>query len=234
MIIAFLEDDAEQAARVVSVLESAGHVLERFDRGRNLLRRLGTDSFDLLILDWEVPDQSGLEVLRILRLQLATRTPVLFLTHRDEESDVVLALENGADDYMVKPPRERELLSRVHALERRSRPQDAAGLVMQVGPYRLDVVQRRIDRDGARIELTRREFDIAALLFANAGKVLSRAHILAAVWGVGDDVSTRTIDTHVSRLRASLGLSAAAGVRLTPVYGYGYRLEATAPRDGAG
>ena len=89
----------------------------------------------------------------------------------------------------------------------------------------MDVTRQRIERDGVPIPLTRREFDVAVLLCRNLGKVLSRAHILEAVWGRGDSTTTRTVDTHISRLRAALGLSAASGLRLTPVYGYGYRLE---------
>ena len=95
------------------------------------------------------------------------------------------------------------------------------------GPLHINVDQHRIERNGEPVELTRREFDVAVLFCRNLGKVLSRAHILEAVWGRGDSTTTRTVDTHVSRLRAALGLSSASGLRLTPVYGYGYRLELT-------
>ena len=227
MRIAYLEDDADQTRRVVALLEAAGHAVYAFDRGRALLGNLGVESFDLIVLDWEVPDVSGYDVLRTLRDQLVTQTPILFLTHRSSEKDVVDALEAGADDFLVKPPRERELLSRVSALGRRGPLAAPHAELIEVGPFRVDVARRCIEGNGRPIELTRREFEVALLFFRNVGKVLSRAHIMDTIWGRGDSATTRTVDTHVSRLRAALGLSAAIGLRLTPVYGYGYRLEAT-------
>jgi DNA-binding response OmpR family regulator len=225
MRIAVLEDDVDQAERVRLMLESAGHVVHVYHRGRALLAKLAHESHDLIIIDWEVPDISGYEVVRTARGQLLTTTPILFLTHRDSEQDVVQALEAGADDYLVKPPREREFLARVVALGRRMRPE--TGQCIDAPPYRIDLDRSVITRDGAPIDLTRREYEVALFFFRNIGKVVSRAHIMESVWGRGGDVTTRTVDTHVSRLRSALGLSAASGVRLTPVYGYGYRLETT-------
>jgi DNA-binding response OmpR family regulator len=223
MRIAVLEDDLDQGERVRRVLEAPGHTVQVFSRGRHLLAKLAHESYDVIVLDWEVPDFSGYEVLRTARRQLLTTTPVLFLTHRDSEQDVVEALEAGANDFLIKPARERELLARVQALGRRSGP--AAQQDIDVPPYLIDVGHSMVKRNGAAIELTRREYEVALFFFRNLGKVVSRAHILEAVWGHGGEVTTRTVDTHVSRLRSALGLSAATGVRLTPVYGYGYRLE---------
>ena len=225
MRIAILEDDVGQAAGLEALLSGDGHQVHVFTRGRVLLASLAVQSYDLLVLDWGLPDLSGLEVLATARPWLRGRTPVLFLTQRDAEADVVAALEGGADDYMTKPPRERELLSRVRALGRRAVVAPAEESRFTAGPFLVDVTRQRIERDGVPIPLTRREFDVAVLLCRNLGKVLSRAHILEAVWGRGDSTTTRTVDTHISRLRAALGLSAASGLRLTPVYGYGYRLE---------
>ncbi len=231
MRIALLEDDGDQASWIADLLRSAGHQVDAVDRGRTLLRRVSTESYDLLVLDWELPDISGLEVLRAIREQLVTNTPVLFLTHRDRESDIVDALEAGADDYLVKPPRNRELISRVTALARRS-GSGAKVEVLDVGQFRIDVERRILERDGRTVELTKREFDVAVMLFRNLGKVVSRSHMLMTVWGNTDGSTTRTVDTHVSRVRIALGLSTASGVRLTPVYGYGYRLECV-PREPA-
>lgn len=233
MRIAVLEDDAEQAEHVRLLLEAAGHTAHVYHRGRALLARLAHESYDLLVIDWEVPDVSGYDVLHRAREQLLTRTPILFLTHRDSERDVVQALEAGADDFLVKPPRDREFIARVHALGRRARAE--TGQVIDVPPYRIDLDRSTITRDGGVIDLTRREYEVALFFFRNLGKVVSRAHLLESVWGRGGDLTTRTVDTHVSRLRAALGLSAASGLRLTPVYGYGYRLELAppAPREAA-
>lgn len=227
MRIALLEDEREQAERVASVLQGAGHQVNIFGRGRALLKQINGETYDLIMLDWEIPDVSGYEVLKVIRAQLAARTPVLFLTHRDAEEDVVQALEAGADDFLIKPPRERELLARVEAAGRRSHdasPQDEA---MVLPPFRIDLCTHRIERDGVAIELTRREFEVAVLLFRNLGKVLSRGHIMQAVWGQNAATMSRTVDTHVSRVRKLLGLSAAIGLRLNAIYGYGYRLERT-------
>jgi len=223
--IALLEDDIEQAERAASLLTAAGHQVSVFDRGRALLKQLNCESYDLILLDWEIPDVSGYDVLRTIRGQLALQTPVLFLTHRDAEEDVVQALEAGADDFLVKPPRERELLARVESVARRSRDAHPHDETLTVPPFRIDLKRRQIESDGVVVDLTRREFEVAVLLFRNVGKVLSRGHIMQAVWGQNAITLTRTVDMHVSRVRKVLGLSAAIGLRLTAIYGYGYRLE---------
>jgi DNA-binding response OmpR family regulator len=223
--IGLLEDEIEQAERVASLLGVAGHQVNVFDRGRALLKELNTESYDLLLLDWEIPDVSGYEVLRTLRGQLGVQTPVLFLTHRDSEEDVVQALEAGADDFLVKPPRERELLARVDSVGRRSREGASQDEALEVPPFHIDLKRREIAVNGAIADLTRREFDVALLLFRNVGKVLSRGHIMQVVWGQSAATLTRTVDMHVSRVRKVLGLSASIGLRLTAIYGYGYRLE---------
>jgi len=222
MRIAVLEDDPDQAGRVRLLLESAEHVVHLFSRGKLLLADLARESYDLIIIDWEVPDISGIEVLQTLRKQSIT-TPALFLTHRDSEHDIVQALDAGADDFIVKPPRDRELLARVQAVVRRNRVESGESIV--VAPYRIDLAQSVVTREQTPIDLTRREYELTVFLFRNIGKVVSRSHILESVWGRGGDFTTRTVDTHVSRLRIALGLSSEIGIRLTPVYGYGYRLE---------
>lgn len=224
MRIAFLDDDVEQAEHITALLQGAGHHVHVFSRGHALLGSLASETYELIVLDWEVPDISGYEVLRILRGRMALRTPVLFVTHRDTEADVVQALEAGADDFLIKPPRERELLARLEAMSRRT-GELAQPAVIDLAPFHVDLERRQIELHGAPLALTRREFEVAALLFRNPGKVLSRGFIMDVVWGRGDTATTRTVDMHVSRVRKVLGLSAAIGLKLTAVYGYGYRLE---------
>lgn len=227
MRIALLEDDPDQAAQLQALLERGGHVVHVFLRSRPLLNNLAHESYDVIVLDWMVPDVSGYDVLRTIRSQTVPHTPVLFLTNRDAESDVVQALEAGADDFVVKPLRERELLSRIKALGRRGQERVAASEVLEVGPIRIEVARREITRDGRPVELTPREFDVAVFFFRQPGRLVSRAHLMEVVWGRSSDASLRTVDTHVSRLRQALGLSAESGVRMTPIYGYGYRLDVT-------
>jgi two-component system, OmpR family, response regulator RegX3 len=225
MRIALLEDDGEQIERISRLLDTAGHVVHGFSRGRALLSSLRSETYDLVILDWEVPGVSGLDVLRGIRARVGPPVPVLFLTHRDSEADVVEALQAGADEFLIKPARDRELLARIDALCRRAQGHALAPEVLEIHPFRIDRTHQRIEREGVPLELTRREFEVAVLLFRNVGQVLSRGHILEAVWGQGEVTNTRTVDMHVSRVRQVLGLSAAIGLRLTAIYGFGYRLE---------
>jgi two-component system, OmpR family, response regulator RegX3 len=225
--IAFLEDEAEQSDRIVALLSDAGNHVHAFNRGRALLNNLRSETYELLLLDWELPDISGYEVLSTLRTNLHISTPVLFLTHRDSEEDVVKALNAGADDFLVKPARKFELLARIESVCRRARDVAEQQAHFDIAPFHISLNERYIERDGNRLELTRREFEVAVMLLRNVGKVLSRGHIMEALWGRGDATTTRTVDMHVSRVRQVLGLSSAIGLRLTAIYGYGYRLERT-------
>ncbi len=231
MRVAFLDDELDQTERITALLQDAGHGVHAFSRGRALLNSLRSETYELIILDWEVPGVSGLEVLQTIRARMNLRTPVLFLTHRDSEADVVQALRAGADDFLIKPARELELLARVDALSRRYRAAESAE-VIEVEPFRIDLARHSIERRGVPLEMTRREYEVAVLLFRNIGQVLSRRHIMEAIWGHGDATTTRTVDMHVSRVRQVLGLSAAIGLRLTAIYGYGYRLEHTRVESG--
>lgn len=225
MRIAILEDDVDIGTALKQWLESAGHHVHHFVSGQAIVRESGRESFDLFLLDWHVPDLSGREVLSWLRNTQEITTPVLFATARDSEEDIVAALTAGADDYMVKPIRRLELLARVDALIRRSAQRQADVQNIDVPPYYLDLSNRVVKLDGAPVEMTDKEFELTVFLFRNLGQLLSRGHITESVWGRSADVQSRTVDTHVSRLRKKLDFSAARGVRLTPIYNFGYRLE---------
>jgi two-component system, OmpR family, response regulator RegX3 len=160
--------------------------------------------------------------------------PVLFTTGRDREEDIVHALKAGADDYLVKPLRRMEFLARVEALLRRSRALGReAEEPFEAGEFRIDPLGRTLQRGGEVIELTQKEFEMAALLFRNIGRLLSRSYLLDTVWGISADVSTRTVDTHASQLRSKLGLYPEQGWRLSAVYQHGYRLERVASQPPA-
>ena len=152
------------------------------------------------------------------------------MTHRQEERDIVEGLASGADDFMVKPVRIGELNARVAALLRRAYPDNAAS-VLEFGRYRFLPETRAIEMDGVPVELKNREYDLALFLFQNMGRLLSRDHLKEIVWGQVADVMSRSLDTHISRLRTLLDLRPANGFIVTAVYGVGYRFEAVeAPR----
>ena len=224
MLIAILEDDPDQLALLTRWLTIAGHSVHGYPLGNEVLKFAGRESFDLFVLDWEVPDVSGVQVLRWIRANLSKAVPILFVTVRDTEEDIVHALTEGADDYMIKPARQSELLARVGALLRRAYPQkEETQLVLP--PYEFDTLRHRASMNGLAVDLTPKEFELAVLLFRNIGRLMSRGHLQEAVWGHKKSLTTRSVDTHVSQVRKKLGLASESGFRIVPVYNYGYRLE---------
>jgi len=222
--ISILEDDPDQLALLKRWLAEDGHDVHGYVAGREAMKHAGRESFDLFVLDWQVPDVSGADVLMWLRTNVSRTVPILFVTVRDSEQDIVFALENGADDYMVKPARRQELLARVHALLRRAYPREEEKH-LSFPPFEIDVARGEIRRGGDRIELTPKEFELTVVLFRNVGRLLSRGHLQEAVWGRSGDLVTRTVDTHVSQVRKKLDLKVETGFRVVPIYNYGYRLE---------
>ncbi len=225
MRIAMLEDDVDVGAALKQWMEAGGHIVHHYTAGKAIIREANRESFDLYLLDWHVPDLSGPEVLQWLREKQKIVAPVLFITSRDAEEDIVAALNAGADDYMVKPIRRMELLARVSALFRRSHPQVNNVENIDVAPFFIDMANRVVKLDGQAIEMTDKEFELTVFLFRNIDQLLSRGHITESVWGHSAEVQSRTVDTHVSRLRKKLDLTITRGFRLTPIYNFGYRLE---------
>ena len=222
MRVGLLEDNADHATLITAALQAAGHSFEVYATGARLLQAIVRETFDVLVLDWMLPDLSGLEVLDRLR-QRADRIPVIFVTSRDAEQDIVEALAHGADDFLVKPARPAELLARLAALKRRSDKLPAREL-LSVGPYEFDPATSATRVRGAPVGLSQRQFQLALVLFRNTGRLLSRQYLLEAVWGLNAQVQTRTLDIHVSQLRTALRLPE-NGWRITSVYAHGYRLE---------
>lgn len=220
--IGLLEDDPDQSRILTHWLNAAGYQVKVYPDAESFRSGYLHGSADLLILDWNLPEESGLSVLRWLRAS-GSVLPVLFLTARHDEADVVVALQEGADDYVGKPARHDELLARVKALLRRTAQNRSEE--DDIAPYRIDVMRRRIERDGQEITLTDREFDLALFLFRRHGRVISRETLLEHIWNISGEAPTRTVDTHVSRLRKKLELSGEHGWRLSAVYQHGYRLE---------
>ncbi|MHA4868834.1 response regulator transcription factor [Duganella sp. PWIR1] len=225
MRIAVLDNDRSQAELICQVLTSAGHICHSFQTSRDVLAQLRKDSYDMLILDWQVVDMSGTEVLRRAKEKLPDNAPVLFLTTSSGEDDIVAGLAAGADDYMIKPLRRSEMVARVQALLRRAYPAQNGAEQLQFGQYIFETRPGRLLMDGIVLDVTHKEFYLALLFFRNIGRPLSRAYIHEAVWIRETAIPSRTMDTHVSRVRNKLQLKPENGFRLVPVYSYGYRLE---------
>jgi DNA-binding response OmpR family regulator len=203
MRIAALDDESSQRDLMCSTMERMGHECHGYGLAKPLLRDLRQQSFDLLILD---------------------------VTHRHEEADMVEGLTVGADDFMLKPLRTAELEARVHALLRRAYPA-RHDTELTIGPYHFLPQRRMLKVNGVQAELKHREYELALFLFQNIGRLLSREHLREAIWGISDQTSSRSLDTHVSRLRNKLDLRPSRGFLLSAIYGLGYRLEAVDSED---
>ncbi len=225
MRIAVLDDSPDQLTLIHHSMVALGHECHLYKEGKALLHALRRQTFDFLILDWNLPDMPGPRVVKTLRIDLKNRLPILFVTDRHDEADIVAGLNAGADDFMTRPLRPGELEARVSALLRRSYPsRDEAELVF--GPYHFYPPSRVLKMRGVQVELKNREYELALFLFQNLGRLLSRGHLHEAVWGLGIEALSRSLDTHISRLRTKLDLRPANGFLLLAVYGLGYRLEA--------
>ncbi|UAK23058.1 response regulator transcription factor [Sphingomonas nostoxanthinifaciens] len=224
MRIAVLEDEADLAQLVANALRADQFDPVIFGDGRSLVAYLKRETVDLLILDWNVPGMDGDEVLLWARQHLGRVPPVLFMTSRTDEVDIVRALNAGADDYLVKPIRIGEAMARVRALLRRSYPAEIERIEM-FDTYHFDRATLSVAIGGDTVALSPREFELASFLFRNRDRALSRSYLMERVWGHDPEVQSRTLDVHVSRLREKLRLHPQNGYKLVPVYSYGYRLE---------
>ncbi len=225
MRIAIVDDDEGSIEFVTQVLVQRGHTIVAFPRSRDVPNALRRETFDLLILDWNMPDMSGMDIVAWARVNLPTCPPVIMLTSRSDKDDVAAALNAGADDVIVKPESANVIAARVEALLRRTTAQVVDDRVETYGPYVFDRLEETATLNGEQILLTSKEFSLARLFFANLHKPLSRRYLMEAVWKSVAELSTRTLDMHVSRIRAKLQLRSDNGYRLQTVFGYGYRLE---------
>lgn len=229
MRIAVLDDDPILQELLKSTLEWQGHVCRTYSTGMPLLRDLRSETFDLIILDWHLPDMQGPEVAQMARKIVGPRLPILFVTRRSAERDVIEGLAHGADDFMTKPLRMGELVARTSALLRRAYP-EAMGSHLVFGPFRFDPVLHNITVHGSVVDLQNLEYELALLLFRNTGRTLSRGHIREMVWNEVTDWPSRSLDTHISRLRTKLMLTPANGYTISSIYGVGYRLDKVDPQ----
>jgi DNA-binding response OmpR family regulator len=222
MDVLIVEDDDAMAGALTAAVESAGHHSQRLSRGADAL--LSHRKFQVILLDLGLPDMDGLEVLR--KLRQVTDVPILILTARDDERSVVLGLRSGADDYLVKPVKLVELLARIEAVTRRSgRRRGTPQEVIVLDDVEIDLARRSASKAGQPLALTATEFELLALLARHAGSVVTREQILDALWGDAFLASSRSLDVHLTGLRAKLQKPGF----IINVRGVGYRVEAAAP-----
>ena len=221
--VLIIEDEEKMARMLARVLREEGHVAETAGDGRTGLSRALDDTFDLLIVDWMLPERSGVQVVRGLRAA-EVDTPVLMLTARDQVEDRVEGLDAGADDYLPKPFALPELLARVRALTRRPQGGGLAETAIRAGDVTLDPIRHVVRLKDERIELTAKEFALLATLMQRPGQVFSRSVLLDTVWGVPGEVSTSVVELYVSYLRKKLDRDGEPS-HIRTVRGVGYTFE---------
>ena len=223
-VILVFEDEPAQMELISYNLKAQGFQIVEAECGEDGLLYLQETLPDLIILDWMLPGVSGIEVCRQIKRQKHTRkVPVIMLTARGEESDRIRGLDTGADDYVVKPYSVNELIARVRAHLRRTRP-GSVGEILTVGDLELDSEQHKVTRNGQPIKLGPTEFRLLVTFMESPKRVWSRDNLLNRVWGMESDVDTRTVDVHVGRLRKALKQPGASDPIRT-VRGSGYSLD---------
>jgi DNA-binding response OmpR family regulator len=220
-------DDEPTITEVVGrYMERAGYETYEAGDGPQALALAAKHRPDLVVLDVMLPGIDGIEVMRQLQDREGPRVAVILLTARGEESDRLVGLRNGADDYVVKPFSPAELVARVDAVLRRTAPPSSEEPPIERGPLRVEPASRRVFLDGEEISLTQREFDLLAYLVGHPGRVFSRDQLMEAVWGETFFNDTSTVTVHIRRLRAKLGDDADEPRLIETVWGVGYRFKA--------
>jgi len=227
MRVLVVEDYGPIRGSVTQGLRENGFAVDSSDNGRDGLCRVETNDYDVIVLDLMLPGIDGLEVCR--RIRAASRVPILMLTAKGDETDRIVGLEMGADDYLPKPFNPRELLARIRAVLRRAgsdEPSEASP-VLRAGPLVVDAGSRTVTVGGRPVDLTTAEFDILHALAASAGRVLSRDQLLQQVHGEGWAAYDRSVDVHVSRIRQKIEDDPRRPALLKTVRGVGYQLART-------
>jgi two-component system phosphate regulon response regulator PhoB len=221
------DDEPNQIELISYNLKQAGFEVTHASDGQKALHMAENILPDIIVLDWMMPVMSGIEVCKTLRSMAETKDiPVIMLSARGEEGDKTLGLDIGADDYMTKPFSPKELVARIHAVLRRSRPALTQN-ILEFGSLRLYPAKKLVERDGHRVDLGPKEFRILALLMERPGQVFSRTQLLDHVWGHGIYIDDRTIDVHMSRLRKALQRATDGNTKpdlIRTVRGSGYAL----------
>jgi DNA-binding response OmpR family regulator len=228
--VLIVDADARTRGEIRAVCVQDGYQVLEAESGAEGLRELGTGHPSLVLLEVALPDGSGFDVCRELR-RVDSLVPVIMMSSRSDEIDVVVALEIGADDYVVKPLRLRELMARIAAHLRRTRLESAEAMRnrLEFRELVIDVNERRVYKSSREVELTHTEFDLLTFLATNAGKVLSREKILNSIWGYEYPIETRVIDVHIRNLRRKIESQPSRPYYILAVPGIGYRFTNARP-----
>nr|WP_228495149.1 response regulator transcription factor [Clavibacter sp. VKM Ac-2873] len=220
-----VEDEASLSEPLAFLLQREGYEVDVVEDGPAAVAAFDKDGADLILLDLMLPGLPGTEVCREIRTRSAV--PIIMLTAKDSEVDIVVGLELGADDYVTKPYSTRELLARIRAvLRRRVEVDDEPLNVLEVGAVRMDVERHTVEVDGREIAMPLKEFELLELLLRNAGRVLTRGQLIDRVWGSDYFGDTKTLDVHIKRIRSKIEREPSDPVLLVTVRGLGYRFEA--------
>ncbi|MBN9239972.1 MAG: DNA-binding response regulator [Micrococcales bacterium 70-64] len=223
--ILIVEDEPSLSEPLAFLLEREGYETSLAEDGPAALAEFDRAGADLVLLDLMLPGLPGTEVCRELRTR--SNVPIIMLTAKDSEVDIVVGLELGADDYVTKPYSTRELLARIRAvLRRRVESEDDDEAVLEAGSVRMDVERHTVTVDGSPVAMPLKEFELLELLLRNAGRVLTRGQLIDRVWGVDYFGDTKTLDVHIKRIRSKIEKSPSEPVMLVTVRGLGYRFEA--------
>ena len=224
MRIAIADDDPELLDHLHSALQNTEHQCERFRSGDHLITSLKRETYAVVLVDWNMPGETGLNVVEWATQTLETPPAFILLTSRSDKSDVVRGLEAGAVDYVVKPESKEVILARIEAANRRMRPAEPDRFAT-FGDYQIDRLLKVITWKGDPVKMTNKEVQVATMFFDNLNRPLSRAYIFGQIWGGVPDIESRTLDLHVSRVRSKLQLRPQNGFAIQTVFGFGYRMD---------
>jgi two-component system, OmpR family, response regulator RegX3 len=219
-----VEDESSLSEPLAYLLEREGYETQIAADGITALTEFDKGGVDLVLLDLMLPGLSGTEVCREIRTR--STVPIIMLTAKDDEVDVVVGLELGADDYVTKPYKSRELLARIRAVLRRRVEEEGAESVLSAGDVRMDVERHTVAVNGADVAMPLKEFELLEYLLRNSGRVLTRGQLIDRVWGADYFGDTKTLDVHIKRIRSRIETEPSEPKMLVTVRGLGYRFEA--------
>ena len=225
MRVAIADKDMSVVQHLTPIVEELGYEVAGYIDSNALIKALSSEQFELLILDLNLPTGSDDNFFGWMQKNLPKRPPVMIMASRSAKRDITDALNNGADDYITKPEDRSVIAARINALLRGTSGCDAFDVKATYGVYTLNRLDQSVVYRDKTVFLTAKEFELAEMFFKNADRTLSRNYIMETIWRTKASLATRTLDMHISRVRAKLSLRAENGFRIFTVFGYGYRLE---------